>query len=118
MHYDKRESVPTWDYIAIHAYGKASIIEDENGKMKALEQMINFYDQDYMEQWQGLPDKYKQGMIRGIVAFEIEVTDLQGQQKLSQNKTEKERERIIQHLDKSADSMERDLAPFIRNVSK
>ncbi|NII28545.1 FMN-binding negative transcriptional regulator [Pseudoflavitalea sp. X16] len=117
-HYDKRESVPTWDYIAIHAYGRARIIEDEMAKLKALEQMIHFYEQDYMEQWQGLSDKFKKGMMQGIVAFEIEVTDLQGQQKLSQNKTVKEREKIIQQLEKSTDSVQKDLAPFIRNLSK
>lgn len=117
-HYDKRESVPTWDYIAIHAYGRARIIEDEMAKLKGLEQMIHFYEQDYMEQWQGLSDKFKMGMMQGIVAFEIEVTDLQGQQKLSQNKTVKERERIIQQLEKSTDSVQKDLAPFIRNLPK
>ena len=117
-HYDKRESVPTWDYIAIHAYGKARIIEDEISKLKALEQMIHFYEEDYMAQWQGLSDKFKKGMMQGIVAFEIEVTSLQGQQKLSQNKTAEERERIIQHLEKSTDSVQKDLAPFIRNLSK
>jgi transcriptional regulator len=117
-HYDKRESVPTWDYIAIHAYGKARIIDDEQSKLKALEQMIDFYEQHYMTQWQGLSEKYKTGVMRGIVAFEIEVTDLQGQQKLSQNKSAIERERIIQHLEQNGDSMEKDLVPFIRNLSK
>lgn len=80
--------------------------------------MIHFYDQDYMEQWQGLSDKFKKGMMQGIVAFEIEVTSLQGQQKLSQNKTAIERERIIQHLEKSTDSVQKDLAHYIRNLSK
>ena len=117
-HYDRRESVPTWDYIAIHAYGRARIINDETSKLNTLEQMINFYEQEYMEQWLGLSDKFKKGMMRGIVAFEMEVTDLQGQQKLSQNKSEKERERIIQHLEESSDRVEKDLAPFIRNLSK
>jgi transcriptional regulator len=117
-HYDKRESVPTWDYIAIHAYGKGKIIHDEVAKLKAMEQMIQFYEQDYMDQWQGLSDKFKKGMLQGIVAFELEVTDLQGTQKLSQNKTVAERERIIQHLETSSDSMERDLAPFIKNLPK
>ena len=117
-HYDKRESVPTWDYIAVHAYGKAKIIEDEASKQKMLEQMISFYEKDYMEQWQGLSDKYKKGMMQGIIAFELEVTDLQGQQKLSQNKTREERERIIQHLEHSTDSMERELAPFIQKLQE
>lgn len=117
-HYNKKESVPTWDYISIHAYGRAKIIKEEASKLKALEQMITFYEQSYMEQWQDLSEKFKKGMMQGIVAFEMEVTSLQGQQKLSQNKMEEERERIIQHLEKGTNNMEKELAPFIRNLSK
>jgi transcriptional regulator len=117
VHYDKWESVPTWNYIAVHAYGKAKILEDKNSKIKVLEQMIKFYDQNYLEQWNSLSDRFKNGMMSGIVAFELEVTDLQGQQKLSQNKTETERQRIIKHLEKSENTVERDTAAYIKNVS-
>lgn len=113
-HYDKQESVPTWDYIAVHAYGKAKIITDENLKITALEQMINLYEKDYLTQWNNLSDKFKKGMIKGIVAFELEVTDLQGQKKLSQNKSEAERERMIAQLSKSINTVENDLADYIQ----
>lgn len=115
-HYDKWESVPTWDYIAVHAYGKASIIDDESGKLRILEQMINCYEQDYLKQWNDLPEKYKKGMIRGIVAFELEVTNLQGQKKLSQNKSSEERKRIIAHLRESNDHIEKSLAGLIQET--
>jgi len=115
-HYDKKESVPTWDYIAIHAYGKAKILNDENSKFKALEQMILVYEPNYLDQWNSLSEKYKKGMIRGIVAFELEVSDLQGQKKLSQNKSVVERERIIKHLEDSDNSTETELASFIRDL--
>jgi transcriptional regulator len=116
LHYDKQESVPTWDYIVVHAYGKAKILEDEQGKIKVLEQMINFYEPNYLEQWTRLSDKFKKGMIKGIVAFELEVTELQGQMKLSQNKTEAERQRIIEHLEKSENTVEKDIATYIRSL--
>ncbi|MCD0472246.1 FMN-binding negative transcriptional regulator [Flavobacterium sp. JAS] len=115
-HYDKEQSVPTWDYITVHAYGKAKIITDEDSKIKALEQMIQFYDKDYMKQWNTLSDKFKKGMIKGIVAFELEVSDLQGQKKLSQNKSEIERKRIIQELEQSNNTAEKDLASYIKNT--
>lgn len=115
-HYDKKESVPTWDYISVHAYGKAKILEDESSKIKVLEDMIGFYDRDYFAQWNNLSDKFKNGMMKGIVAFELEVTDLQGQKKLSQNKTEAERQRIVEHLEKADNSVENDLATYIRKL--
>lgn len=116
QHYDKMESVPTWDYIAIHAYGHARIIHDEAGKLRTLEKMILSYDPAYQDQWNELPDKFKTGMLGGIVAFEISVTELQAQQKLSQNKTKEERARIVQQLNKSEHSTEKDLAEYIRRL--
>ena len=116
VHYDKKESVPTWNYMAVHAYGKATILTDENAVVKVLEQMITFYDKNYLQQWDGLPDKYKKGMMKAIVAFELEVTDLQGQKKLSQNKTAEEKQRIIAHLEKSNSSVEAAIAKHIREL--
>jgi transcriptional regulator len=113
--YEKRESVPTWDYIAIHAYGKARIIEDAEGKIELLEQMISYYEEEYMEQWKSLSEKFKKGMIRGIAAFELEVTDFQGQKKLSQNKSQAERKRILEHLEQSENTTEKDIAAYIRD---
>jgi transcriptional regulator len=115
-HYDKRESVPTWDYIAVHAYGKCRVLDDENAKKQVLEQTIRFYEPAYLAQWESLPDKYKTGMMQGIIAFELEVTDLQGQKKLSQNKTAIERERIVHHLESSPNLGEREIASYIRNL--
>ncbi|MNY25136.1 Protease synthase and sporulation protein PAI 2 [compost metagenome] len=116
VHYDKTESVPTWDYISVHAYGKAKILEDEGSKIKVLEEMIGFYDQNYLAQWNSLSDKFKNGMMRGIVAFELEVTNLQGQKKISQNKTKIERQRIVEHLEKDGNTVENDLATYIRKL--
>lgn len=117
-HYDKWESVPTWDYIAVHAYGKAKVLEDETSKLKVLERMIHFYEKDYLQQWDTLTDKFKTGMMRGIVAFELEVSDLQGQKKLSQNKTGVERDRIIEQLESGNNTVEKDLANYIRGEKK
>jgi transcriptional regulator len=114
-HYDNPQSVPTWDYIAVHAYGKARMLNDDPSKMKVLEQMIRFYEPGYMEQWNSLSDKYKTGMLKGIAAFEVEVTDLLGQKKLSQNKTAAERERIIRQLESSGLTTEKDLADYIKD---
>jgi transcriptional regulator len=116
VHYDKKESVPTWDYIAVHAYGKAMIVTGENEVISILERMITFYEESYLQQWNSLSDKYKKGMMKAIVAFEIEVTDLQGQKKLSQNKTAEEKQRIIAQLEKSDNSVEAAIARHIREL--
>ncbi|HEY4197178.1 MAG TPA: FMN-binding negative transcriptional regulator [Mucilaginibacter sp.] len=114
--YEKEESVPTWNYIAVHAYGKAIIIEEESKKAALLKHTIEFYDASYMQQWDKLSDHFKSKMMNGIVAFEIEVTDLQGKQKLSQNRTEQERENIISSLSKSTDTNEKEIAAYMEKL--
>lgn len=114
--YDKRESVPTWNYITVHAYGTAKIIQDEAAKRSMLEQTITSYESSYQQQFENLPEKFITGMMKGIVAFEVEVTRLEGQKKLSQNKTAEERNRIIQILEQSGDATERELAAYMHNT--
>lgn len=103
-HYDSRQSVPTWNYLSVHAYGKANIIQEKEAVMALLESAINDYEPAYMTQWNELPETFKYKMANGIVAFEIGVTTLQGKKKLSQNKTEEERKRIVASLKKSNDT--------------
>ncbi|QQQ28993.1 FMN-binding negative transcriptional regulator [Chryseobacterium indoltheticum] len=52
--YEKIESVPTWDYISVHAYGNAKIITDADVKLKELEKVISFYEPSYLKQWDEL----------------------------------------------------------------
>ena len=115
-HYEKHESVPTWDYISVHAYGKANIINDEEAKEQALKEMILYYEKEYLVQWDSLTEKFKRGMMQGIVAFEMNISNLQGKKKLSQNKSEQERKNIVSHLENSNNAVERELAPFIKNL--
>jgi transcriptional regulator len=115
-HYEKETNVPTWNYIAVHAYGKATILSEGEQTANLLAQMISNYEADYLRQWNSLPDEYKQRMMKGIVAFEIIVDDLQGKQKLSQNRTEVERENIINALDKSDDTTEAEIAKYMSRL--
>ena len=113
-HYDNPLSGPTWNYIAVHAYGHGEIITDQTQAFEVLEKMIDTYDADYKKQWEQLPEDYKWKMLNGIVAFEVVITDLQASKKLSQNKTEKEQQRIIDALSLSLNSSEKQLAEFMR----
>ncbi|MGF7072561.1 FMN-binding negative transcriptional regulator [Mucilaginibacter sp. R-33] len=112
-HYEKETNVPTWNYIAVHAYGKATILSEGEQTAGLLAQMISNYEADYLTQWNNLPDEYKQRMMKGIVAFEIIVDDLQGKQKLSQNRSETERENIINALGKSTDTTEAEIGKYM-----
>lgn len=114
-HYDKTLNVPTWNYIAVHAYGTVRILNDYEEVTALLEATMDTYEQAYRQQWTGLPEDYKRKMTKGIVAFEITVTDLQAKEKLSQNKTEAEQEKIIESLTQSTDTNEQRIATYMQH---
>lgn len=115
-HYDKVMSVPTWNYVAVHAYGQAKVLKEDAEKFAALEEMIDHYEPAYRKQWQeDLTGQFKQAMLKGIVLFSLEVTRIEAQEKLSQNKTRTERERIKQSLAASAVATDRSLAAYMQH---
>lgn len=103
--YEKRESVPTWNYIAVHAYGVPQIIEiAEREKLEAMmDEIIDYYDPAYKEQWHSLSDLYRTSMMKGIVAFEMTVKRLEGKYKLSQNRSAVDQHNVAEELSKSSD---------------
>jgi len=115
-HYEKEESVPTWNYLAVHAYGNGILLDSEADKTALLKESIECFDAGYLNQWDGLPNAFKQNTMKGIVAFEITVDDLQAKKKLSQNRSEKERENIIGELKNSVASNEKDIADYMSSL--
>jgi transcriptional regulator len=108
--YEKHESVPTWNYIAVHAYGVPTIItlkESAELMNKMIDGTINTYEVDYLSHWHGLSDSFRDGMMNGIVGFEMTVTRLEGQYKLSQNRSQVEQQNVSNKLLQSSDSAAR-----------
>lgn len=112
--YEKKLNVPTWNYVAVHAYGMPRVISDPRRTKEALEAMIGTYEKAYMHQWKELPADYIDNMIKGIVAFDIEVTRLQGKYKLSQNKTINEQRNIISSLESSTEPTASEVARLMK----
>lgn len=118
-HYDSPLSVPTWNYVAVHAYGQGRLITDEAEALAVLEKTILAYEPDYRQQWEQMPMDYKVNMQKGIVAFEITVNELEAKKKLSQNKNPDEQQRIINSLLAGQTDQEKQLARFMQqNLDK
>lgn len=80
--------VPTWNYLAVHGTVQASLIEEPQAKDSLLKKLIGDHEPPYAEQWRGLGEEFAHKMLAGIVAFELQVTDLQCKLKLNQHRTE------------------------------
>jgi len=111
--YEKQQNVPTWNYVAVHAYGKIKILESDEEKLQVLHKQMQTFEANYIEQFKNLDRKYVDGLLKGIVAFEMLVTKLQSKEKLSQNKTTTERENIKQHLQESDDTTHQTLGKMM-----
>ncbi len=85
--YEKDENVPTWNYVAVHVYGNPKILESVEQKTKVLEELINQSEPAYMVQFKTLDEKYKNGLLNGIVAFQFKAEKIEAKFKLSQNRT-------------------------------
>jgi len=114
LNYDKYLNVPTWNYISVHAYGMGKLITESENVAEILEATIENYEPGYRQQWDNFPDEYKSKMSKGIVAFEIVVTDIKAKKKLSQNRSESEKKRIIETLSKSTDLNEQQISIFMK----
>lgn len=115
--YKEKQNVPTWNYVAVHAYGKVKVFAPEEN-LSRLEKQIEAYDPAYFNgNWKEIDLDYKTNLAKGIVAFEIEVTDLQGKKKLNQNKPGEDAHRVIEAFEKG-NTGEQEIAAYMREVHK
>ena len=111
--YEIRESVPTWNYAAVHVYGRVSVVA-ENESREILEDLIGEFDSSYTAQWTSLSEEYRSRMLRHIVAFEMLASRLETKFKLSQNRTRREQANIVRALANSGDSAIAGVAALMR----
>ena|SRR5579862_3382510 len=102
--YATGENVPTWNYGAVHAYGKARTFSETSELLGMLHDLIPTFEAAYAEQWAGLSESYRARMLSHIVGFEIEVTKLEAKFKLSQNRTRDEQQKVIDSLSRASDT--------------
>ena len=103
--YTARESVPTWNYAAVHVYGKARIFSSEQDVHGMLHELMETFEPAYRAQWEGLSEKYQENMLRQIVGFEIVATKIEGKFKLSQNRSREDQANVMASLEKAQDSV-------------
>ncbi|MES2811724.1 MAG: FMN-binding negative transcriptional regulator [Bacteroidota bacterium] len=108
------ENVPTWNYIAVHVYGKLRLL-DYYETVASLKKLVDKYEKPQQNpiRVENLSEKTMR-QAHGIVAFEIEITDIQAKKKLSQNRDNKNHQSIIDHLEKSEEANSKQIASEMR----
>lgn len=113
--YAQPGSVPTWNYVAVHAYGVPKVIEDRKRLRQMLDELVSTYEKVRPEPYE--PDWSApriENLLGAIVGFELEITRLEGKSKMSQNKTEQDRLGVIRALEASQRSEDQAVAEIMR----
>ena len=109
-------AVPTWNYTAVHAYGKPRLITDHDQFATMLHELVEFNEANRPDQWNGkIPNDFRDNLMNAIVGFEIEITRIQGKFKLSQNRTS-DAPGIITALSASEDQTDREVAAMMKDL--
>jgi transcriptional regulator len=89
--------VPTWNYEAVHAYGRLEVIQDPAKILEVVTRLTNKYEDLREKPWRvsDAPSDYVATQLKGIVALVLHITRLTGVRKLSQNKTPADRAGVI-----------------------
>lgn len=86
--YETQKSVPTWNYEAVHAYGRPRLIEQPDRVVQLLSSLTAQYEGSGGNAWKvrDLPEDFVAAQLKGIVAFEMPIERLEGKRKMSQNR--------------------------------
>jgi len=111
------ENVPTWNYIAVHVYGKIEIIEGEQ-LLECLKHLVDKYEtgSEHPVSVEKMSPEYVRKSIQGLVGFEITITSIEAAYKLSQNRDRKNYINIISELEKRGDHSSHEVADEMKKI--
>lgn len=107
-------NVPTWNYQAVHVYGRPRIIENRDEAYRLLKNLIDRHESESHYTLDTLPPDFVEKEIRGIVVFQIEVTQIEANYKLSQNRNDEDYHNIIDRLEKREDELSHGVAEAMK----
>ena len=118
--YEAGPAVPTWNYASVHAYGASRAITDRDWLNDLLRRLSERHEARETTPWrmQDQPEAFLNGMLGGIVGFEIAVGRLEGKFKLSQNRPAVDRSRIVAALEAREDADSLGVAQLMRDREK
>jgi transcriptional regulator len=107
--------VPTWNYVAVHAYGSAEFFEDADRLLDLVTQLTDLHERPRAQPWAvaDAPTDFVRAQLKGIVGLRLPITRLEGKRKMSQNRPEADRRGVAAGLAESERPGERAAAKLI-----
>jgi transcriptional regulator len=113
--YEEPGLVPTWNYVAVHAYGTLQIVGERKDLLEILRRTVTFYEASRPRPWSlDFEGDRLDSFLRAIVGFRIEISRLEGKWKLSQNHPEERRRKVIRALGEESGEDAREIATMMK----
>ncbi|WLG50867.1 FMN-binding negative transcriptional regulator [Pseudomonas sp. FP1742] len=108
--------VPTWNYVAVHAYGTADVFTDADRLLNLVSALTDRHEARREQPWKvaDAPADYIDGMLKAIVGFALPIQRLEGKRKLSQNRSTADIAGVREGLAASTDVHDQALAHLMR----
>lgn len=92
--------VPTWNYAVVHAYGHITLVEDPAWLLTHLKSLVTQHESSFEHPWKvtDAPEDYIASQMRGIIGIELPIRRLEGKWKVSQNRSEGDRQAVAHGL--------------------
>ncbi|HEX7127722.1 MAG TPA: FMN-binding negative transcriptional regulator [Thermodesulfobacteriota bacterium] len=95
----KRETgkvVPTWNYVAVHAYGRVEVFDDPDRLLAVVTRLTDVHESYRADPWRvsDAPEDYVRAMLKGIVGVSLRIERIEGKWKMSQNRPQADREAV------------------------
>jgi transcriptional regulator len=112
---ETQKVVPTWNYIAVHAYGPIEFFEDAERLLDVVTRLTDLHEQSRPDRWlvTDAPADFIKLQLKGIVGLRMPITRLDGKRKMSQNRSAQDRAGVIEGLSNSDRAGDRAVAPLI-----
>ena len=113
--YEAEHVVPTWNYVAVHAYGRVRLVEDQPGLLDIVRRSVEVYERSMPRPWSlGESDTFVERLLKQIVGFRIEIERIEGKWKLNQNHPVERREKVARALAERGDENSTAIATLMR----
>lgn len=106
-------NVPTWNYMMVHVYGKARVVEGEE-LHSVLSRLVERHEAGSSYRLESLPPDFVAKEMNGLAGFAVDVTRIDAGYKLSQNRNDKDHENIVHELEKREDEASKEVAKAMR----
>ncbi|WP_117300769.1 FMN-binding negative transcriptional regulator [Paracidobacterium acidisoli] len=113
--------VPTWNYAAIHAWGRPVFFQDADRLRDLVTQLTDKFEAGFPAPWRvaDAPENYIESQLKAIVGFEMRITRIEGKRKFNQNRSAEDRQGVIRglrELGAQGDTRKTEVADLMENI--